>query len=125
MDKHSGYGRGTRKPDEKKGGVGRGNWGEKPDRAHKRGHLDEGLPDATIPTKLGSTTEATADEPPKVEENKEAEEVTEEIILGVDLDDFLATRQTREKAKARDAEGLKGVNVQQSDKQKGEKAATL
>lgn len=36
-DRQSGAGRGTRKPDEKKGGHGRGNWGDKPDRAHKRG----------------------------------------------------------------------------------------
>ena len=30
-DKHSGAGRGTRKPGEKKGGAGRGNWGNRAD----------------------------------------------------------------------------------------------
>lgn len=45
FDRHSGAGRGTRKPDEKKGGFGRGNWGGKPDRAHKQGKFDDdGVP---------------------------------------------------------------------------------
>lgn len=45
FDKQSGRGRGTRKPDDKKGGAGRGNWGNKPDRAYKQaGAPEEGAP---------------------------------------------------------------------------------
>lgn len=121
FDRQSGYGRGTRKPDEKKGGFGRGNWGGKPDRAHKQGRFDDdGVPQGKAPEKIGKTeaegAEATPkkekpEKPPKVEEEKVPEEETEEVILGVGLDDFLATRTVGKKAQAREAEGIKGANV--------------
>lgn len=38
-------------------------------------------------------------------------EETEEIILGVGLDDFLKGREVRGKAQARAAEGIKGAKV--------------
>ena len=62
---------------------------------------------------------------PKVEEEKVVEEETEEVILGVGLDDFLKTRSMGKKAQAREAEGLKGVNVKAGDSAKDEKLATL
>lgn len=61
----------------------------------------------------------------KVEEEKVPEEETEEVILGVGLDDFLATRTVGKKAQAREAEGIKGVNVKSSDVTKVEKQQTL
>lgn len=46
FDKHSGAGRGTRKPDDKKGGHGKGNWGGKPQK--QGGEFDEeGAPKKT------------------------------------------------------------------------------
>lgn len=54
FDRQSGAGRGTRKPNEKKGGAGKGNWGNKPDRAHKQGNVEEGVPEGTSPNKMES-----------------------------------------------------------------------
>lgn len=54
FDRQSGAGRGTRKPDEKKGGYGRGNWGGKPDQRYKQGKFDgDGVPQKDAPEKLG------------------------------------------------------------------------
>lgn len=80
-------GRGTRQPREKKEGAGAGNWGAKPDRAFKSGKVEEGGDAAAAKA-------PSADKPKKVEEEKVAEpEVeTEEVILGVGLDDFLKTK---------------------------------
>ena len=68
------------------------------------------MPEGTVPTKIGGA-EAKAEKPaePKVEEEKEADTVEEEVILGVGLDDFLKTRTATDKVQARKAEGLKGV----------------
>jgi hypothetical protein len=52
-------------------------------------------------------------------------EETEEIILGVGLDDFLKGINVRQKAQAREAEGIKGAKVQANEGSKLEKKATL
>ena len=75
---------------------------------------------------MGAAEEATDTSPtkkekPKVEEEKVPEVETEEIILGVGLDDFLATRTVGKKAQAREAEGIKGVNVKAGEATKIEK----
>lgn len=126
FDKQSGAGRGTRKPDEKKGGHGRGNWGAKPDRAYKRGQVDEGVPEGKVPEKMSeATTPAEKPAAAKVEEEKEPETVEEEVILGVGLDDFLKTRTVKEKVDARKPEGIKGAKVQKGDDFKLERQGTL
>lgn len=95
-DRHSGAGRGTRKPDEKKGGHGRGNWGGRPDRAHKQGgRFEDGPPNPDAPAKLAPAKDEAAAEPKKekkVEEEKQPEPETEEVILGYSFDDYMATR---------------------------------
>lgn len=113
-DKHSGAGRGTRKPAERKGGHGKGNWGDRPDAAHKRGQAGAEA-DAQDQAQAPDTS-ALAEEKPekadKVEEEKvpEAEKVVEEII-GVSLDDFLKTKTFKAKAQARQSEGIKDAKV--------------
>ena len=56
FDKHSGRGRGTRNPGEKKGGAGRGNYGMRADRAHKQGREvgEDGVPSGPPPQKVGA-----------------------------------------------------------------------
>jgi len=115
MDRQSGRGRGTRNPDEKKGGAGRGNWGAKPDQAHKQGRDVEAAADGETPE--------TEKKPVRVEEEKQPEPETEEVILGVGLDDFLQGRVTRDKAQARKAEGIKGAKVEAVTTGKTEKVA--
>lgn len=123
FEKHSGAGRGTRKPSDKKGGAGRGNWGNNPDRAHKQGKNEEG--GATEGKPAAKVAEDA--KPAKVEEEKtaEPEEETVEVVLGVGLDDFLRTRTVRDRAQARAAEGIKGQKVEAAGAVKGEKAAQV
>lgn len=129
-DKHSGAGRGTRKPAERKGGHGKGNWGDRPDAAHKRGRTDgDQGEDANREQTDAPDTSALAEDKPekveKVEEEKvpESEQVVEEVI-GVSLDDFLKTKTFKAKAQARQAEGIKDAKVQALGREK-EKQSTM
>lgn len=127
-DRQSGAGKGTRKPDDKKGGHGRGNWGDKPDQAYKRGQVDDSVPDVAIPTKIVTPAEV-AEEAESSKGLKikvaAAAPVEEEVVVGVDLDDYLKGREVREKVKAREAEGLKGVKVLKVEDLKIEKQSTF
>ena len=121
FDRQSGRGRGTRNPDEKKGGAGRGNWGAKPDRSYKQGRNEgEGVPDGAPPKKIDKAGDDNKP-PAKVEEEKVPEVETEEVILGVGLDDFLKTVTTKDRAQGRKAEGIKGAKVEASTGGKSEK----
>lgn len=130
-DKHSGYGRGTRKPAERKGGHGKGNWGDRPEAAHKRGKPPAEGDDANQaqaqPAEASALAEA-EDKPEKVEKAEEekvpeSEKVVEEII-GVSLDDFLKTKTFKAKAQARQSEGIKDAKVEALGREK-EKQSTL
>lgn len=130
-DKHSGAGRGTRKPADRKGGHGKGNWGDRPDAAHKRGTAGaEG--EQQDPAQAADASALAGEKPAKaekVEEEKvpEPENVVEEII-GVSLDDFLKTKTFKGKAQARQSEGIKDAKVLDGEKalaRPKDKAATL
>ena len=93
MDRQSGAGRGNR-PENKRDGHGKGNWGDKEDKTYK---------------KKGEAGE----EEEKVEEKKEEEpKVTVKTeVIGVSMDDFFAGRERKTKAEARAAEGIKGAKI--------------
>merc|ERR1711935_588241 len=118
-DKHSGAGRGTRKPADRKGGHGKGNWGDRPDAAHKRGAAGaEG--EQQDPAQAADASALAGEKPAKaekVEEEKvpEPEKVVGEII-GVSLDDFLKTKTFKGKAQARQSEGIKDAKVLDGEK---------
>jgi hypothetical protein len=126
-DKHSGAGRGTRKPADRKGGHGKGNWGDRPDAAHKRGK-PEAEGDEGKQTEAPDTSALAEDKPEKVEKVEEekvaeSEKVVEEII-GVSLDDFLKTKTFKGKAQARASEGIKDAKVEALGREK-EKQSTM
>lgn len=107
MDRQSGFGRGIR-PNYKKGGFGKGNIGLSDDVAYKK--KGEVEPEAATEEKPAVEEEKKVEEPPKVQYKVE--------VIGVSIDDFLNTRQRKEKAQGREAEGFKEKNAQQATEQK-------
>lgn len=132
MDKQSGMGRG-RKPNDRKGGAGKANWGEREDVTYKRKREQVKGEDGEVKEpKEGEEEEEAKVEAPVEEVKKEEikEEVVEEI-LGVSLADFRKDRNYGNRAEARAAEGMKDKKaeiatadkIKQSTVQKNEHGA--
>lgn len=99
FDKESGAGRG-RRPTDRKGGAGKFNTGERPDRAYKRkGEDGEAEPKAEGAPADGEEAKG-EDAPVEVEEEKKEEKPKEEVIeeiIGYSLDDFRKTKNYGDK----------------------------
>jgi len=97
MDRKDGTGRG-RRPD-KKGGAGKGNTGLSEEVLYKKKQL---------PGEEGAEEEEKKEEVKKEEVPEEPKVTIKTEVIGVSMDDFFANRDRRQKAQARDAEGVKG-----------------
>lgn len=107
MDKQSGMGRG-RKPTDRKGGAGKGNWGEREDVTYKRKREQIKGEDGEVKEpKEGEGEEAKVEAPVEEEKKEEIKEEVVEEILGVSLADFRKDRNYGNRAEARAAEGMK------------------